>query len=208
MKKLLVLVSLVSLALSFGCGSSGGNQNTGEKAANVETATGMTTAIMSDIAQTIFPSTNSIGINSTETINCVPTGTGTAVITETDANSGTAVITLDACGAMVCVGHAFMTGTLTSSYSETDTSATVHVTGTVAFVDHPTGTDVTTYFIGKTCSVDMTANLVLAELEALTTDAEIEAYINNHVVGYLCGYDWVEISTALDADTYCTTIAI
>lgn len=206
MKKLLVLVSLTSLALFFSCGDSGGNQNTGEKAANVETAGGMSVAILGDISQMIAPSTSSISVNSTETIDCMPAGTATAVTTETDANSGTTVITLDACGSVVCDGHTFMTGTFTSAYNDTDTSATVHVTGTVSFVDHPDGWDVVTYFIGKTCSVDMTANLDLAELEALTTDAEIQAYIEDHTTGYLCGYSWTEITAAVDADTYCTVI--
>jgi hypothetical protein len=205
MKKLLVLVSLVSLASFFACGESG-NQNTGEKAANVETATGMSAAILGDISQMIALPTSSVGVNSTETIDCMPAGTATAVTTEIDANSGTTIITLDACGAVVCDGHVFMDGTFTSSYNDTDTTATVHVTGTVAFVDQPAGWDVVTYFVGKTCSVDMTANLVLAELDALTTDAEIQAYIEAHTAGYLCGYNWTEITAAIDADTYCTII--
>ena len=212
MNKLLVFVSLAFVALLFSCG--GGSST--PAVADVSTAAGMSSAIFSAAGSNVFVGTASVS-ELLDTVNCPINGTIAVELTVTDANSGTTKLTYDKCGAALCDGHIFMNGTVNETYSVDGANYAYTMAGTINFITAKEAAwDVPgaiVYYAGQSCGVDLAMNINTTEANALTTPAEIAAYINSHMTGTICGYNWAD-AVALDVDTedlsgsYCTALSI
>ncbi len=212
MKKVLIFASLAFAALSFSCG--GGSDT--PAVANVETAAGMSSIIFSVAGGNIF--TSSVNVDELmDTVNCPINGTIAVELTVTDANSGAIKLTYDKCGAALCDGHIFMNGTFNDNYSVDGVNYTYNMSGTINFItaaeaewDVP---GALVYYAGQSCAIDLAMNINTTDADALTTAAEIAAYIDSHMSGTICGYNWAD-AVALDVNTedlsgtYCTDLAI
>lgn len=212
MKKVLVLASLGLLALSFACGG----ESNGEKAANVETAAGMSSAIIGATGDSLLSGGTSMQTNEfVETINCIPAGTIGVDLEVADSTSGKITLTYDKCGAILCNDyHVFMDGNLEETYEVSSSEYIYEVAGTISFVEGPAGFEqenVDTLYIGKTCTVDINININVDDLASLITEEAIIEYVNTHTNGTVCGYDWEE-AVDIDVDdlsgTYCTALTL
>ena len=219
MKKVLVLASLGLLALSFSCGSSGPG---GETAANVETAAGMSSAVMQSgmggffggIAEQSILKTDSTTI---ETIDCINTTATLGVIDVnliSDPESTTEVemqLVYKTCGAPLCDGHVFMDGTLNENYTVSGETYSINIEGLINFVakNADFGSEAPVYFAGKNCGIDIAANINYTTLMALIEEGDydaIMAYLNTCISGTVCGWDWDEAVAALEDEDICTVI--
>ncbi len=205
MKKLLILASLGSLTLFYSCGGDAGAP--GEKAASAGTAAAMANATMGPIINYLIP--DSLSINTVEDITntvCLlsdPASSATVTTTATDANSGTKVYAFTTCSMHFCDGDfAWLTGTLTNNYSNSATTFSMTLKGTITFEAAPAGWDQSiidrTHFAGKTCEFDLT---VTDAPTTITSQTELDPYIS----GYACGYAWSEVSIITEED-YCLAI--
>lgn len=202
MKKLLVLASLGLLAFSFSCGDSGVG---GDKAANTETAAGMSNAVMSAVGtDNLFAGISSASVNESysDTINCFVDGTISATVDVSNADSGTATFKYNACGQPVCDGHVFMNGTLTENFSVSDTTVDMDIKGIIEFIDNTVYLPV--LFAGTNCGIDIAMSLDYNELMSVDGD-DLEAYINDLITGTICGYEWQDVVEVSETD-YCTTV--
>lgn len=217
MKKVLVLVSLGFVALSFSCGGSSGAG--GETAANVETAAGMSSAIMGTGDDLMFADS----VNADEvvaTFECINyDGTIGKVDADLISEVGDADVEMNIiynkCGAGLCDGHIFMDGTLHETYSVSGTTYTYNIDGVIEFIEPTAGFEppIVTYYAGKNCGIALAMTIdfdTLTDLIDAGDEAAIIAYIDSVTTGTVCGYEWaeaVDIDVAADG-TYCTTLTL
>jgi len=217
MKKVLVMASLGLLALSFACG---GGSN-GEKAANVETAAGMSSAIMQSgmggffggIADSTMLNTNSTTV---ETIDCINTNGTLGVIdvnllSEAGAEKVELEIVYKTCGAPLCDGHVFMDGTLNEDYTISGETYSVNINGLINFVEQNSdfGSEAPNYFVGNNCGIDLAVDINYTTLMDLIEEGDydaIMAYLESRISGEVCGYSWEEAVAALEDEDICTII--
>ena len=211
MKKVLVLASLGLLTLSFSCG---GGSN-GEKAADVETAAGMSSAIIEGAGDGLLVDTSIKTNELIDTIPCIPAGEIAVDLDVVSSTSGKLTLTYDKCGFILCNDyHVFMDGNLEETYEVSSSEYLYEVDGTLSFVEGPAGFEkenVDTLYIGSTCTIDISININIDDLASLVTEEAIVEYVNTHTNGTVCGYDWEE-AVDIDVDdlsgTYCTSLTI